>query len=258
MQAGTYLSTIDLATVSIYLFWIFFAGLVLYLVREGKREGYPLVTPGKPNMTYEGFPGVPTPKVFKLAHGGTVMAPKPDTQRPIAAVFVDRTPGAPMIPTGDPMVDGVGPAAYAMRGDHPALMFDDSTPAIVPLRQAPEFSVDGDDPDPRGFTVVDADGVAAGTCIDVWIDKSEMIFRFIEVAVPTDMGTRNIMIPVPLIRVDGEARKVKVRTLLAKHFAKAPTLRTPNVITLREEDQVAAYCAGGQLYAKAERAGPFL
>lgn len=259
MQAGTYLSTIDLATVSIYLFWIFFAGLVLYLNRESKREGYPLVTPGKPNMLVEGFPGTPSPKVFKLHHGGTVMAPRPDdVQRPIAAVFADRTPGAPMIPTGDPMVDGVGPAAYATRADHPGLTFDDGTPAIVPLRIAGEFSVDSDDPDPRGFTVVDADGVAAGVCVDVWIDKTEMIFRYIEVAVATDLGTRNIMIPVPLIRVDGESRTVRVRTLMARHFAKAPTLRSPNVITLLEEDMVAAYCAGGQLYAKPERMGPVL
>jgi len=259
MQAGAYLTTVDLATVSLYLFWVFFAGLVLYLNRESKREGYPLVTPGKPNMRVEGFPGAPSPKMFKLQNGEIVMAPRPtDVQRPIAALFADRTPGAPMIPTGDPLVDGVGPAAYASRADRPALTYDDATPAIVPLRIAGEFSVDSDDPDPRGFTVVDADGVAAGICVDVWIDKTEMIFRYVEVAVPTDLGTRSIMIPVPLIRVDGAARKVKVRTLMARNFANAPVRRSPNVITLLEEDMAAAYCAGGQLYAKAERMGPLL
>ena len=259
MQAGTYLTSIDYATVSIYAFWVFFAGLVLYLNRESKREGYPLVTPGRPKQNNEGiFPGLPAPKVFLLANGTKVLAPKPEMEREIAMVPMDRSPGSPMIPTGDPMVDGVGPAAYAMRAMHPALLHDDGTPSIVPLRLALDYSVDGKDPDPRGYDVLDADGVVAGTCVDVWLDKSEMIFRYIEVAVPTDMGARHMMVPVPLIRVDGERRVVKVRTLLAHHFAKAPTLSYRDSITLREEDMVSAYCAGGQLYAKPERSEPLL
>ncbi|MEI6162046.1 MAG: photosynthetic reaction center subunit H [Roseococcus sp.] len=259
MQAGTYLTSIDYATVSIYAFWVFFAGLVLYLNRESKREGYPLITPGKPMQNnVGGFPGMPDPKTFLLANGTTVMAPKPETERQIAMIPMDTSAGSPMIPTGDPMVDGVGPAAYVMRGMHPAVLHDDGTPAIVPLRLAPDFSVDESDPDPRGYDVLDADGVVAGKCVDVWLDKSEMIFRYIEVAVATDMGERTMMIPVPLIRVDGAARAVKVRTLLAKHFAKAPTLSYRDSITLREEDMVSAYCAGGQLYAKPERSEPCL
>ena len=259
MQAGTYLTSIDYATVSIYAFWIFFAGLVLYLNRESKREGYPLVTPGRPRQNNEGgFPGMPDPKVFLLANGTTVLAPRPEVERQIAMVPMDRSAGSPMIPTGDPLVDGVGPAAYVMRGMHPAVLHDDGTPAIVPLRLALDFAVDSHDPDPRGFPVLDADGVVAGTCVDVWLDKSEMIFRYIEVAITTDNGERTMMYPVPLIRVDAERRVVTVRTLLAHHFAKAPTLNYRDSITLREEDMVSAYCAGGQLYAKPERQEPFL
>lgn len=259
MQAGTYLTNIDYATVSIYAFWIFFAGLVLYLNRESKREGYPLVTPGKPHQSnVGGFPGMPDPKTFLLPNGTTVQAPKPETERKIAMVPMDTSAGSPFIPTGDPLVDGVGPAAYVMRGMHPAVLHDDGTPAIVPLRIAPEFSVDAGDPDPRGYDVLDADGVVAGRCVDVWLDKSEMIFRYIEVAVATDTGERTMMYPVPLIRVDGERRVVTVRTLLAKHFANAPALSYRDSITLREEDMVSAYCAGGQLYAKPDRAEPCL
>jgi photosynthetic reaction center H subunit len=259
MQAGTYLTSIDYATVSIYAFWLFFAGLVLYLNRESKREGYPLVTPGKPKQNLEGgFPGMPEPKTFLLANGTTVQAPKHEVEREIAMIPMDRSAGSPMIPTGDPLVDGVGPAAYVMRGMHPAVLHDDGTPAIVPLRLAPGFSVDEADPDPRGFDVLDADGVVAGKCVDVWLDKSEMIFRYIEVAVATDMGERTMMYPVPLIKVDSARGVVRVRTLLAKHFAKAPTLSYRDSITLREEDMVSAYCAGGQLYAKPERSEPCL
>jgi photosynthetic reaction center H subunit len=34
--------TIDLALVSLYAFWLFFAGLIYYLQTENMREGYPL------------------------------------------------------------------------------------------------------------------------------------------------------------------------------------------------------------------------
>jgi len=259
MQAATYLTSIDYATVSIYAFWVFFAGLVLYLIREGKREGYPLVNPNRPDLRpVVGFPDMPSPKTFLLADGTKVLAPKPEVEREIAMVPLDRTPGSPIIPTGDPMVDGVGPAAWVMRAMHPAVLYDDGTPSIVPLRIALDYSIDAADPDPRGYSVLDADGVVAGICVDVWIDKSEMIFRYIEVAVPTDMGARHMMVPVPLIRVDGNRRVVKVRTLLAHHFAKAPTLSNRDSITLREEDMVSAYCAGGQLFAKPERSEPLL
>ena len=33
---------IDVAQLVLYGFWIFFAGLIIYLRREDKREGYPL------------------------------------------------------------------------------------------------------------------------------------------------------------------------------------------------------------------------
>ena len=62
---------IDLALVSLYLFWAFFAGLIYYLHRENKREGYPLVEehPVGRGVSIVGFPGVPEPKTYIL-HGG--------------------------------------------------------------------------------------------------------------------------------------------------------------------------------------------
>jgi photosynthetic reaction center H subunit len=44
---------IDGATIAIYAFWLFFFGLVIYLRREDKREGYPLESPQGPR---EGWP----------------------------------------------------------------------------------------------------------------------------------------------------------------------------------------------------------
>ena len=38
----------------------------------------------------------------------------------IPAIRTERFGGAPYTPTGDPLVDGVGPAAYAWKGRRPA------------------------------------------------------------------------------------------------------------------------------------------
>ena len=60
MQAAR---SIDLAQIAIYAFWIFFVGLVYYLRREDKREGYPMISDG-PGGTIQGFPRTPGPKRF--------------------------------------------------------------------------------------------------------------------------------------------------------------------------------------------------
>jgi photosynthetic reaction center H subunit len=60
------MQNIDLAQIAIWLFWVFFAGLIWYLHREDKREGYPLMT-DRNGVTVEGFPAVPEPKHFKHA-----------------------------------------------------------------------------------------------------------------------------------------------------------------------------------------------
>jgi photosynthetic reaction center H subunit len=39
----TFFGNVDLASVAIWMFWIFFAGLIYYLQTENQREGYPLV-----------------------------------------------------------------------------------------------------------------------------------------------------------------------------------------------------------------------
>jgi hypothetical protein len=52
---------IDFAQITIYLFWFFFAGLVIYLRREDKREGYPLDS-DRSGVPVEGWPAVPKGK----------------------------------------------------------------------------------------------------------------------------------------------------------------------------------------------------
>lgn len=52
---------LDGAQIVLYAFWLFFFGLIYYLRREDKREGYPLESERGP---VQGFPAVPETKVF--------------------------------------------------------------------------------------------------------------------------------------------------------------------------------------------------
>jgi len=42
MGIGAITTSLDVAQLVLYAFWIFFAGLTYYLVRENHREGYPM------------------------------------------------------------------------------------------------------------------------------------------------------------------------------------------------------------------------
>ena len=62
----------DIGSLAIWAFWLFFAGLVFYLRREDKREGYPLRTQDVRGKV-DGFPAYPGPKVFRDTHTGERM-----------------------------------------------------------------------------------------------------------------------------------------------------------------------------------------
>ena len=256
MASGALTGYIDVAQVVLYAFWIFFAGLILYLRREDKREGYPLESDRSDNVVVQGFPRIPLPKTFRLAHGGTYSAPSGQAdRREIRARPVGAWPGAPLEPTGNPMVDGVGPASYAARADIPDLTIDGKL-KIVPLRVATEFSIEARDPDPRGMQVVGADGNVAGTIRDVWVDTSETLIRYLEVDVAG--SGRLVLLPMNFSRIDGRRRQVRVQSILAEQFAGVPGLQKPDQVTMLEEERVCAYYGGGSLYATPQRLGPVL
>jgi photosynthetic reaction center H subunit len=254
MPTGAITGYIDVAQLVLYAFWIFFAGLIFYLRREDKREGYPLVAERPDTAPYLNFPPIPSPKVFRLADGQTVSVPTGvgDT-RTINAQPVAAWPGAPLNPIGNPMADGVGPASYAERAEKPDITVE-GEPRIVPLRGAVGFSIEPRDPDPRGMIVIGADRGIAGTVRDVWVDRSEIIIRYLEVEFSdNDAAPRSVLLPINFAKIDGRRRRVDVNAILSGQFAGVPRLANPEQVTLREEDRITAYYGGGMLYATPTR-----
>jgi photosynthetic reaction center H subunit len=261
MQAAPVTVFQDLAALSLYAFFAFFFGLVLWLHREGKREGYPLISDrvDRPlHAPIEGFPGVPEPKTFMLPHGhGSVSAPGPHpAERDVGPLLTpyDPFPGAPQVPTGDAMQTGVGAASYALRVDTPDITWDEADPKIVPLRAAPGWHIPEGDPEIRGRPVFAIDGKVAGTVVDLWVDKSDVLLRYVEVEV-VGSGKR-VLIPLGVVHWWGEG-PVKCDTATAAQIAAAPVTAHPERVTLREEDRISGYFGGGELHATPEASEPF-
>lgn len=256
METGAITGYIDVAQLALYAFWVFFAGLIYYLHQEGKREGYPLESDRSANIRVEGWPPMPSPKTYLLQHGGSRTVPNDiQSAQKLAAEPIGNWPGAPLQPTGNPMLDGVGPGAYADRPDVADLTYEGQI-KIVPLRVAPDFDVASGDPDPRGMTVYGADGESGGTIVDVWVDRSEMLFRYLELEVQAAQGPRRVLLPINFTRINNT--QVRVQSILGEHFALVPGTRHPDQVTLLEEEKIMAYYGGGVLYATADRQEPLL
>ncbi|WP_018411940.1 photosynthetic reaction center subunit H [Methyloversatilis thermotolerans] len=256
MGTGAFTQYFDVAQVVLYLFWIFFAGLIYYLHQESKREGYPLESDRSGHIRVQGFPAIPDPKTFRLQDGRTVTVPN-DRRSPqeLKAVPSAPWPGAPLEPTGDPMLDGVGPGAWSDRADLPDLTYSGEL-RLVPLRDAPAYGVAHQDIDPRGLPVLGADGGQGGVVRDLWVDRSEAMFRYLELDVAVGGGTRSVLLPMNFCRVGRDA--VRVQSILGHQFANVPQPKANDRITLLEEEKVMAYYGGGTLYAEASRREPLL
>ena len=253
---GAITGYIDVAQLMLYAFWLFFAGLIIYLRREDKREGYPLDSDRNARtdrVSVEGFPQVPKPKTYLLADGSTVSVPRnaPD-RRPVAAQPTSPHLGAALQPTGDPMRDAVGPASYSERMPVPDVTLE-GLPKIVPLRVATDFHIDSKDKDPRGWPVIGADGKTGGTIADLWIDRSEPQIRYIEVAVASG---RHVLLPSGFAKFDVENDALHVHAILGGQFDGVPAHGNPDQVTRLEEDRISAYYGGGILYAEPSRLGP--
>ncbi len=258
METGAITGYIDVAQLVLYAFWFFFAVLILYLHREGKREGYPLESDRSGQIEVVGFPKPAAPKSFLMRDGSVVTVPRDEPEAEIKAKPIGPWPGAPLVPEGDPLTAGVGPASYALREEHPDLTLDDR-PKIVPLRVATEISLCDKDPNPIGLAAVGADGVQAGTVSDAWVDRSDNLLRYFEIETADEAaGSRKVLVPYNFAHIDTRRNQLRVKAVLGEQLARGPGPANPDQVTLREEDRISAYYAGGLLFATPARAEPLL
>ena len=243
-----FFSNFDLAQLCLYLFWAFFIGLVIYLQKENNREGFPLETETGDTAFSQGPYSPTNPKTFKLPHGrGEVTVPngKGDTRK-LNLEVTNVANGSPLSPTGDPMDDGVGAAAWAERRDVPELDAHGHS-KIRPMSDLKGFEVSAGR-DPRGMSVLSADKIAVGTVTDMWIDVPEQLVRYLEIKL-TDGSSR--LLPMPLSKIN--PKSVDVHALYGKHFPKVPSNKKKKEVTMLEEEKICAYYTGGKLYAAYDR-----
>ena len=79
MGIGALTGYFDVAQLVLWAFWIFFAGLVYYLVRENHREGYPM---DADRGVITGWPLPRGPKVYRMMNGHEYTVPKADELPP--------------------------------------------------------------------------------------------------------------------------------------------------------------------------------
>ena len=248
---------LDIAELVFYLFVLFFIALVFYLRREDRREGYPLedTITGRVDSAMGPFSTSPY-KVFKLPFDRGIAVNPTQGREPvdIAARRIARFGGAPYTPTGNPLADGIGPAAYAQRSNLPDLDME-GRHRIVPMSADSDFTIASRDPDPRGMMVVAADGRIVGPIVELWIDRADRLIRYIEVDVA---GTGTALVPFGFAVVRRSSRTVEVDMLSADQFGGTPKLATPGVITRLEEERIQAYFGGGALYGLPGRTEPLV
>ena len=218
---NAFFGNFDLASLSIWLFWAFFALLIYYIQRENMREGYPLEDDDGATSANQGPFPVPEDKTFILPHGRGELS-LPSGQKPERAAIALRKTAAG---NGSPFEPSKAEAFFVSAGS-----------------------------DPRGMPVVSGDKKVVGTVTDLWIDEPEALVRYIEYDLGDGAGTR--LVPITMARI--WFGKVMVQSIYADQFAGVPRNSSDSQITLLEEEKICAYYGGGYLYASEHRQEPQL
>ena len=254
MVGVTFFGNFDLASLAIWMFWGFFALLIVYLQTENMREGYPLETEDGLAAPNQGPFPVPRPKTFRLPFGqGDVTVPSTANETAhrrenLALARTAVSEGFPHAPTGNALADGVGPASWVPRRDDPEL--DGHGHAkIQPMAQTAEMKVAAGR-DPRGLPVQAGDLEVVGRISDMWVDAPEQLVRYLEIEL-NDGGKR--LVPMTLARIWPD--RVRIRAIASDRFAGIPQTKSLTTVTKLEEDKISGYVAGGWMYDKGRKRG---
>lgn len=254
MVGVTFFGNFDLASLSIWLFWGFFAVLIYYLQTENMREGYPLENEDGTIAPNQGPFPVPKPKTVILPNGqGSVTLPSAANEAAhrrtdLAMARTAVSEGFPHMPTGNPMLDGVGPASWVPRADLPELD-GHGHDKIQPMSKLDGMAVSAGR-DPRGLPVQAGDLEVVGRIKDMWVDVPEQVVRYLEI----DLNSgKTRLVPMTLCKI--WADRVRVSALTSDLFDDIPATAAADRVTKLEEDKISAYVASGWLYAKGRKRG---
>jgi photosynthetic reaction center H subunit len=254
MVGVNFFGNFDLASLSIWLFWGFFALLIYYLQTENMREGYPLETEDGEKAPNQGPFPVPKPKTFILPLGkGTVTVPSAENEAAhrrtdLALARTAVSEGFPHMPTGNPMLDGVGPASWVPRWDEPELDAHGHA-KIRPMAAVNGLEVSAGR-DPRGLPVQAGDLEVVGRIKDMWIDVPEQLVRYLEI----DLNSgKSRLVPMTMCKI--WADRVRINALTSDLFDAIPATKAKDTVTKLEEDKISAYVASGWMYAKGRKRG---
>ncbi len=245
---GQISNQLDIPTLAFWVFALFFLGLVAWLQRESKREGYPLRASPFTTELIEGFPPQPVgTRTYILNEGGTTEAPHHYAQAPVSARPLYQFDGTPFYPLGNPLLAGIGPGSWVMKKDEIALT-ERGDKLLEPLRVMEGWSIQREDADPRGMAVFDWRWNHVGQVADVWIDRGIKIIRMLEVEVHDSIRVGRVLVPVLHTEIREKSRRVRVTSLWAHQFADVPMPASADEITGPEEERLNAYYSAGFFY----------
>lgn len=254
MVGVNFFGNFDLASLSIWLFWAFFALLIYYLQTENMREGYPLENEDGTTAANQGLFPVPAPKTFDLPNGlGKVTVPSAENEAAhrrtdLALARTAVSEGFPHMPTGNPMLDGVGPASWVPRADVPEL--DGHGHAKIQPMSAVEGMTVSAGRDPRGLPVQAGDTEVVGRIKEMWVDVPEQLVRYLEIELNSG---KSRLVPMTLCKIWSD--RVRVSALTSDLFDDIPATAAADKVTKLEEEKISAYVASGWLYATGRKRG---
>jgi photosynthetic reaction center H subunit len=112
------------------------------------------------------------------------------------------------------------------------------------MRIEKSFKILPSDTDPRGLEVFGLEGKVGGTCVDVWVDRSEHIIRYIEIKTLTG---NSVLAPFNLSVIKKNA--IFINSIMSSQFEDVPGLKNANTISLLEEEKIMGYYGAGTLMA---------
>lgn len=93
---------------------------------------------------------------------------------------------------------------------------------LIAMSDLPDYRICKEDTDPRGWNVVDSNGVPVGIASDLIIDLQALMARYIVCSV--SRGTpREVLIPTGFARIDNETRTVHLDFVTALDIEALPT-----------------------------------